>query len=128
MLGGEVDDIVSESSSILSTAATDGSSVPSSAAIAAAAAVGPGFNGSFGDDNEDRCSKMECTGSRGRELRWEGGGMVGGRGKVGDVLVRVFSVFLYSTSSIRLLSFVSSFCFFFHSSVAATSGFSGSSF
>ncbi|CAM9651436.1 unnamed protein product [Laminaria digitata] len=69
-----MDDIVSESSSILSTAATDGSSVPSSAAMAASAAagatLGPGFNGSCGDDDKDRCSKMDCTGSWGRDLRF----------------------------------------------------------
>lgn len=72
LLEGEVDDIVSESSSILSTAATDGSSVPPSVGTAAATAVsvGPGLNGSLGDDNRDRYSKMDCTGSRGDDLRW----------------------------------------------------------
>lgn len=67
-------DVVSESSSISSTAGSDGSSVPPSttiaaAAVATAAVVRPGVNGSFGDDDKDRCSKMYCTGSRGRDLR-----------------------------------------------------------
>lgn len=72
-MDGEKDDIVSESSSVLSTAATDGPSAPSGAAITAATAVvGTGFNGSFGGNDKDRYSKMDCTRSRGRDLRWGG--------------------------------------------------------
>lgn len=85
---GEKDNIVSESSSILSTAATDGPSAPSGTAITAAtAAVGTGFDGSFGDDDKDRCSKMDCTGSRGRDLRW---GVRRWSGEHDDIGVRVY--------------------------------------
>lgn len=68
-----MNDIVTESPSTTSTPVTDGSSVQPSSAIddaAAAAAVGPISNGSHGDGDKDRCSKTDCTGRRGRELRW----------------------------------------------------------